>query len=150
MGSTLSLVLLGAAIVVVLCAVGAWLAISRPAQLQHRRQRAEALAAAQRYTPATRVMPYGAAPPPTAPGTTGPSNGERVQAMRALLQRGDPESEHAAYTFSAEEPGREDLDSTTPMAWNPTLPPDDAEEWHFRRRDRNGAPTTGHGHITLF
>ena len=82
--------------------------------------------------------------------TAGPSNGERVQAMRALLQRGDPASERPAHTFSAEEPGREDLDSTTPMAWNPTLPPDDAQEWHFRRRDRNGAPTTSHGHITLF
>jgi len=154
MGSAASLLLLGAAIVAAVGGLGVWFALKRPAQALQRRQRAEALAAADRYTPAERVSPYGAAPDPCAPGL---SDNERVEAMRALLLRGDRRAAEAGAAVSATSladtepaPLRDDPMTTSPMAWKPTLPPDEAEEWAHQR---SGKQTRAHGadqeHITI-
>lgn len=115
MTSTASIVLLGLGIVAAFAGVVIWLAVRRPSYERQRRD--EALAAAQQVTPAARVSPYGAPPvvaavesaDPCAPGL---SDSERVEAMRALLRA---PREPAAELI-------EDPMTTSPMAWNPTLP----------------------------
>lgn len=155
MGSTASLLLLGAAIVAAIGTLGVWLALRRPAQKLERRQRDQALAAAAHYTPAQRPSPYGPPPDPCAPGL---SDAERVEAMRALLLRGDrrlAEAEAQADTDDSHAPTQPmaplDAEMTTsPMAWKPTLPPDEAEAFE-RQRDRRGLRTqdSDHEHITV-
>lgn len=158
MGSAASLLLLGAAIVAALGGVGVWWALKRPTQALQRRQRDEALAAAQGYTPAARVSPYGAPaaqPDPCAPGL---SDGERVEAMRALLLRGDQRV--AKMDIDLDGPATEPMDmralldnppSTTPMAWNPTLPPDEAELIDQRRNpSRPRVREADVQHISIF
>ena len=134
MGSTASLLMLGAAVVAALGAVGAWVALRRPTRLLQRRQRDEALAAAALYTPAPRVPPhplYGEpAPDPCAPGL---SDHQRVDAMRALLLRGDHLAEAEAAAATEPTPLRDEAMSTAPMAWKPTLPPDEADLIEARR-----------------
>lgn len=166
MGSATSILLFGAAIVAAAGGLGVWLALRRPAQSLERKQRDEALAAAQHYTPAERVSPYGQAADPCAPGL---SDGERVEAMRALLQRGDRrvEAQHAAaaaasastadttdtrITHAPTEPAAFDEGLTTsPMAWKPTMPPDEAEEWEAKRSSRRPrVRDADHQHITVF
>ena len=152
MGSTASLLLLGAAIVAVIGTLGVWLARERPRRALQRRQRDEALAAAAHYTPAARVPPYGPPPDPCAPGL---SDTERVEAMRALLLRGDRHAADAAPVpelFAPTQPmALRDAEMTTsPMAWNPTLPPDEADalEWQHRQR-RSRVHGGDHEHITV-
>lgn len=139
MSPVMSLVLVGVAIVVVVGAISVWLAIKRPAQSMQRRQRDAALAAAEHYTPAPRQSPYGTVrPDPCAPGL---SDRERVDAMRALLLRGDAHAAEASLdSFPPTQPGGDDdLQTTTPMAWKSTLPPDEADAWESRRpRTRTG------------
>lgn len=170
MGSATSLLLLGAALVAAAGALGVWFALKRPAQALQRRQRAEALAAADRYTPAERVSPYGSstqvqapAPDLSAPGLT---DAQRVAAMRVLLARGDHRSHRgsaaraavagttmAAAGLAAAAPPADtgygdDIGSTAPMAWQATMAPEDLEDtvpghhrqWHDSDR----------AHITLF
>ena len=139
MGPVLSLILIGGCIVVAVGALSVWLTIKRPARSMERRARDEALAAADRYTPAPRQSAYGAPaqPDPCAPGL---SDHERVLAMRALLQRGDARAAEAAedsaepsHGFAATQPATDDeVMTTTPMAWKPTLPPDEADAIHER------------------
>jgi hypothetical protein len=143
MGPVLSLILIGGCVVVAVGALSVWLAIKRPARSMERRARDEALAAAERYTPAPRQSVYGppAPPDPCAPGL---SDHERVQAMRALLQRGDTRTAamasaaeaqaDAPHGFAATQPAMDDeVTTTTPMAWKPTLPPDEADAIHERQ-----------------
>lgn len=152
MGSTASLLLLGAAVVAAIGAVGVWVALRRPAV--QRRRRDEALAAAALYTPATRVSPYGSPPPdPCAPGL---SDSERVEAMRALLLRGDRRSAAAQEADPAHAPtepmawaGADDPMTTSPMAWKPTLPPDEADLAHARRPQKSPVSEADHEHITV-
>lgn len=151
MGSTASLLLLGAAIVAAIGTLAVWLALRRPAQTLERRQRDEALAAAARYTPADRVPPYGPPPDPCAPGL---SDAERVDAMRALLLRGDHRmaGDETDRAHAPTEPMglREAEMSTTPMAWNPTLPPDEADAVELLRQQRRAkAAAVDHEHITV-
>lgn len=151
MGSTASLLLLGAAIVAAIGTWGVWMALRRPAQALERRRRDAALAAAAHYTPAERVPAYGHPPDPCAPGL---NDAERVEAMRALLMRGDrraAEIESPEAHAPTQPLGLRDAEmSTSPMAWNPTLPQDDADalEW---QRDRRRAQARGsdHEHITV-
>lgn len=147
MGSTASLMLVGAAIVAAVGALGIWLALRRPAQALQRRQRDEALAAAAQYTPAERAPTYGPAPDPCAPGL---SDAERVEAMRALLMRGDrhaADAEQDEAHAPTQPMGPRDAEMTTsPMAWNPTLPPDEAEAFEQRRGLRRASD---HEHITV-
>mgnify|MGYP001428794289 CR=1 FL=1 len=155
MGSTASLLLLGAAIVAAIGTVGFWLALRRPAQNLERRQRDEALAAAAHYTPAQRVSPYGPPPDPCAPGL---SDAERVEAMRALLLRGDNRLAEATAQAEVDEGHaptqpmllRDAELTTSPMAWQPTLPPDEADDFE-RLHDARRARTQGrdHEHITV-
>lgn len=149
MSPVMSLVLIGTAIVVAVGAVAVWLAIKRPVQALQRRRRDTALAAAERYTPAPRAPAYGHAElDPCAPGL---SDGERVDAMRALLQRGDSQSEaDAADTFAPTLPGGDDdLMTTTPMAWKSTLPPDEAEQWARRPSKRSTVRESDTEHIMV-
>lgn len=157
MGSTASLLLLGAATVAAIGTFGVWLALRRPAQKLERRQRDQALAAAAHYTPAERVSPYGPPPDPCAPGL---SDAERVEAMRALLLRGDrrlaeAEAQAQADAEDSHAPTQpmspRDAEMTTsPMAWKPTLPPDEAEAFE-RLHDRRSVRTqdSDHEHITV-
>lgn len=151
MGSAASLLLTIAVIVAAVGGVGVWFALKRPGQALQRKQRSEALAAAERYTPADRVSPYGApaAADPCAPGLT---DGERVEAMRALLLRGDQRSAAATTT-----PGefkatlQDEQQTTTPMAWNHTLPPDEAEIFEQQRKSkRTRVRESDQEHITVF
>lgn len=152
MGSTASLLLLGAAVIAAIGAVGVWVALRRPA-LQRRRRDA-ALAAAALYTPAERVSPYGSPPPdPCAPGL---SDSERVDAMRALLLRGDRRPAVMAEddpAHAATEPmswaGADDPMTTSPMAWKPTLPPDEADLADARRGRKAPVVESDHEHITV-
>ncbi|GAB1389250.1 MAG: hypothetical protein AMXMBFR78_29200 [Rubrivivax sp.] len=149
MDSTTSL-LVGAAIVAVVGTLAVWFTLRRPARAIERRQRDEALAAASLYTPAERSPNYGSAPDPCAPGL---SDSERVQAMRELLLRGDrlaaertESAKSAEHAEHAERAGTVDIalhegsfeptrpmdprdpgPTTSPMAWKPTQPLDDAE-----------------------
>lgn len=111
MASTLSVVLLGFAIIAAGAGAVAWLMLRRPAL--ERQQRDAALAASQQVTPAARVSPYGQTaavlPDPCAPGL---DDNARVEAMRALLKA---PREAAAELI-------EDPMTTSPMTWNPTLP----------------------------
>lgn len=151
MGSTASLLLLGAAIVAIIGTLGVWLAFRRPARVLQRRQRDEALAAAAFYTPAERVPPYGPPPDPCAPGL---SDAERVEAMRALLLRGDRRAADEAAApelYAPTQPlGLRDAEMTTsPMAWNPTLPPDEADALEWQLRQRQARVHGDHEHITV-
>jgi hypothetical protein len=124
MGPVLSLILIGACIVITVGAVAVWMAIKRPVQSRERRQRDDALAAAERYTPAARPPVYGAParPDPCAPGL---SDQERVAAMRALLHRGDAHAAGAESVdgFAATQPSLDDeVMTTSPMAWRQTHP----------------------------
>jgi hypothetical protein len=133
MSPVMSLVLAGVAIVGVVGAISVWLAIKRPAQSLQRRQRDAALAAAEHYTPAPRQSPYGTVrPDPCAPGL---SDRERVAAMRALLLRGDAQAADVPDdSFPPTQPGGDDeQQTTTPMAWKSTLPPDAADAWESHR-----------------
>lgn len=143
MDPVLTLILIGGCVVAAVGALSVWLTVKRPARSMERRARDEALAAAERYTPAPRQSPYGAPaqPDPCAPGL---SDQERVQAMRALLQRGDARMAAAAsaeetqsdtlHGFAATQPAMDDeVTTTTPMAWKPTLPPDEADAIHERQ-----------------
>ncbi len=138
MESVTSLLLFGAAAVAAVGSVSIWLALKRPARALLRRQRDEALAAAQAYTPAERASPYGAQPDPCAPGL---SDNERVEAMRALLLRGDARDDASLGgrqgDLSPTQPQalRDDPQTTSPMAWKPTLPPDEADAWEALRQD---------------
>jgi hypothetical protein len=145
MGSAASLLLSSAVIIAAVGGVGVWFALKRPAQALQRRQRSEALAAAEHYTPAERVSPYGpqAESDPCAPGL---SDGERVEAMRALLLRGDQRGVPSAAALH----GRDEPQTTTPMAWNPTLPPDEAEVIEQSRTSKRPRVREGdHEHITV-
>ncbi|MFT3822007.1 MAG: hypothetical protein QM750_31065 [Rubrivivax sp.] len=147
MGSTASLLMLGAAIVAAIGAVGVWVALRRPTRWLQRRQRDEALAAAALYTPAPRVPPYGQpAPDPCAPGL---SDHERVDAMRALLLRGDPLAEADAVVPTEPTPLRDESVSTAPMAWKPTLPPDEADLIEARRGLKLRVHVGDHEHISV-
>ena len=140
MDPVLSLILIGGCVVAAVGALSVWLAVRRPARSMERRARDEALAAAERYTPALRQSPYGAPaqPDPCAPGL---SDQERVRAMRALLQRGDARAAvadeaqaDAPHGFAATQPAMDDeVMTTTPLAWKPTLPPDEADAIHERK-----------------
>ena len=155
MGSTASLLLLGAAIVAAIGTLGVWLALKRPARNHQRRQRDEALAAAAHYTPAQRASAYGPPPDPCAPGL---SDAERVEAMRALLLRGDQRLAQAEAQGEVDDSHaptqpmtlRDAEMTTSPMAWKPTLPPDEAEAFE-RRHDARRTRTQGsdHEHITV-
>lgn len=140
MGPVLSLILIGASIVIAVGAVAVWLAIKRPARSMERRHRDEALAAADRYTPAPRRPPYGPPALPADPCAPGLSDHERVQAMRTLLMRGDARADKAGLEADADpgflhtQPAADhEVMTTTPMAWKPTLPPDEAEALENRR-----------------
>ncbi len=147
MGSTASVLMLGAAAVAAIGAVGVWVALRRPTQALQRRQRDEALAAAALYTPAARVPPYGA--PELDPCAPGLSDHERVDAMRALLLRGDRQA--AAEGASATEPTplRDEVMSTAPMAWKPTLPLEEAEVIESRRGLKLRVHMGDHEHISV-
>lgn len=151
MGSAASLLLTIAVIVAAVGGVGVWFALKRPSQALQRKQRSEALAAAERYTPAERVSPYGtpAAPDPCAPGL---SDGQRVEAMRALLLRGDQRSADETTTPAAFQSTQQDEQQTTsPMAWNHTLPPDEAELFEQQRRSQRArVRESDQEHITVF
>lgn len=174
MDSTTSL-LVGAAIVAVVGTLAVWFTLRRPARAIERRQRDEALAAASLYTPAERSPNYGSAPDPCAPGL---SDSERVQAMRELLLRGDrlaaerTESANSAeHAEHAEHAGTVDIalhersfeptrpmdprdpgPTTSPMAWKPTQPLDDAEvnAWQpTAPYDPRTSPADEREHITI-
>ena len=143
MGPVLSLILIGASIVIAVGAMAVWLAIKRPARSMERRHRDEALAAADRYTPAPRRPPYGAPAQPADPCAPGLSDAERVQAMRTLLVRGDAGADKAGVEADADQdfvhtqPAADhDVMTTTPKASKPTLLPDDAEALENRRARR--------------
>jgi hypothetical protein len=147
--------MLGAALVTGIGAAGVWVALKRPTQALQRRQRDEALAAAALYTPADRVSPYGTPPDPCAPGL---SDNERVEAMRALLLRGDrraaaeaAEAAESQTAHAATEPSSlyDDPMTTSPMAWKPTLPPDQADLVEARRGKRMPVHEGDHEHITV-
>ncbi|MBK7059452.1 MAG: hypothetical protein IPI03_18330 [Rubrivivax sp.] len=147
MSSATSLLFLGAVTVAAVGGAGVWFALKRPAL--ERRRRDDALAAAQNYTPAERVPPYGGAPDPCAPGL---SDNERVLAMRALLLRGDHNLAATSTSYVDTEPAamRDDPQTTSPMAWKATLPPDEAEAWEREHAGRNGRVTeSDHEHVTL-
>lgn len=152
MGSTASLLLWGAAVVAALGAVGLWLVLRRPVQLMQRRQRAEALAAAEQVTPARRPPAYGTGPAvqptvPADPCAPGLNDNERVSAMRQLLRRGDKRG--FSHSLTAE---HDEAMTTTPMAWNPTLPPDEADAVHAQRQARRSVRVrqdADHEHITI-
>jgi hypothetical protein len=149
MGSTASLLMLGAAVVAAIGAVGVWVALRRPTRLLQRRQRDEALAAAALYTPAARVPPYGQpAPDPCAPGL---SDHQRVDAMRALLLRGDRHAEANEEALAATEPTplRDEAISTAPMAWKPTLPLEEADLIESRRGLKLRVHLGDHEHISV-
>ncbi|HNU11768.1 MAG TPA: hypothetical protein PKJ45_10485 [Rubrivivax sp.] len=121
---------LGVALVALVGSLGFWLVLRHSARDAERRQRDQALAAASLYTPAERLPAYGIEPDPCAPGLT---DGERVQAMRDLLLRGDLHSENANphavndAAFAPTQPMEpmEPMDpgpTTSPMAWKPTQP----------------------------
>lgn len=147
MDPVMSLFLIGGGLIAVVAAVAVWLAVKRPAQSLERRQRNDALAAAERYTPAPRQSVYGAParPDPCAPGL---SDHERVAAMRALLQRGDAQLAAGGVTgdgFAVTQPSLDDeVATTTPMAWKPTLPPDEADAVHSRQ-SRKRTASAGQG-----
>lgn len=147
MSSATSLLLFGAAIVALIGSVGIWFALKRPALERSRRD--DALAAAQNYTPAVRIQPYGDTPDPCAPGL---SDNDRVLAMRALLLRGDQNLVATATSYADTEPAamNDDPQTTSPMAWKPTLPPDEAEAWeqaHAAKRQR--VDETDREHISV-
>lgn len=133
MASTLSVVILGFAIIAAAAGAVAWLMLRRPTL--ERQQRDAALAASQQVTPAQRVSPYGqpaaVLPDPCAPGL---DDNERVEAMRALLK-------------APREPVAQLIDdpmTTSPMTWNPTVPQAEVDVLHphaVSERDRE--------HITL-
>lgn len=138
MDPVLRLLLIGLVIVVAVGAISTWLAMRRPARQMDRRRRDEALAAANLYTPAPRQSPYGAATP-VDPCTPDLSDGERIHAMRSLLMRGDASASAAALGdgFAPTQPHLDDeVQTTAPMAWKPTLPPDEADEWERQQADR--------------
>lgn len=174
MDSTTSL-LVGAAIVAVVGTLAVWFTLRRPARAIERRQRDEALAAASLYTPAERSPNYGSAPDPCAPGL---SDSERVQAMRELLLRGDrlaaertESAKSAEHAEHAERAGTVDIalhegsfeptrpmdprdpgPTTSPMAWKPTQPLDDAEvnAWQpTAPYDPRTSPADEREHITI-
>lgn len=174
MDSTTSL-LVGAAIVAVVGTLAVWFTLRRPARAIERRQRDEALAAASLYTPAERSPNYGSAPDPCAPGL---SDSERVQAMRELLLRGDrlaaertESAKSAEHAEHAERAGTVDIalhegsfeptrpmdprdpgPTTSPMAWKPTQPLDDAEvnAWPpTAPYDPRTSPADEREHITI-
>ena len=148
MGSTASLLLLGAAIVAAIGIGAVWVMLQRPARALERRQRDEALAAAAQVVPAGRVPPYGPPPDPCAPGL---SDAERVEAMRALLMRGDRQASEAAsaQSYLPTQPMalRDAEPSTSPMAWNPTQPLEDVPP--ASARDSRAAARADHEHITI-
>lgn len=150
MSSAASLILLLAATVAAVGSLAVWAALKGPARLLQRRRQNEALAAAARYTPAERASPYGK-PDPSAAGL---SDAERVEAMRALLHRGDRrgpgaiELDGPAPTF---DDSRDAPMTTSPMAWKPTLPPEEVDLRPSRRNDRRPRPSgPDHQHITVF
>ncbi|MFO1329793.1 MAG: hypothetical protein U1F56_20705 [Rubrivivax sp.] len=156
MGTAAAALLLAATVIVVLGCVGAWLMLRRPARRLERRRREEALAAAAKTTPAVRVSPYGT-PPPSAPAPApapapdpcapGLSDNERVEAMRRLLLQGPAAPARTVAEQLAQDPGPM---STTPMAWNPTLPPDEAEVIDLRRPGSRPRVREGdHEHVML-
>lgn len=162
MGTAAAAMLLAATVIVVLGCAGAWLVLRRPARRLERRRRDEALAAAARSTPAPRVSPYGAAPvqsPARAPATVtatdpcapGLSDAERVDAMRRLLLQGPATADERAPTSVAQMLAADQGPlSTTPMAWNHTLPLDEAEV--IDRRRPSGRPRVregDHEHVAL-
>lgn len=152
MGSTASLLLWGAALVAAVGAMGLWLVLRRPLQTMQRRQRAAALAAAEQVTPARRPSAYGSGPVapavvPADPCAPGLSDNERVSAMRQLLRRGDKRG--FSHSLTAE---HDEALTTTPMAWNPTLPPDEADAVHAQRQARRNVrarDNADHEHITV-
>jgi hypothetical protein len=128
-----------------------WFTLRRPARAIERRQRDEALAAASLYTPAERSPNYGSAPDPCAPGL---SDGERVQAMRELLLRGDRKAAEAAAaaaaidivlhegSFEPTQPmdPRDPGPTTSPMAWKPTQAADEPADPPTWQRTRPWGP----------
>ena len=150
MSSAAGLILLVAATIAAVGSLAVWAALKGPTRRLQRRQRNEALAAAARTTPATRPSAYGALDP----CADGLNDAERVEAMRALLLRGDRrnagpiELDGAAPAFSD---SREAPMTTSPMAWKPTLPPDDAVRGEPPRGERRTRPSgPDHQHITVF
>lgn len=152
MDSAAAGLLLAAAVVFAMAAAGAWYLLKRPARELQRRQRDEALAAAAQYTPAPRASAYGRptdtgaseASDPCAPGL---SDGQRVVAMRKLLLQGQGGAASSVSTTLAE---RDESLSTSPMAWNPTLPPDEAELVERQRAARRPrVREADHEHITI-
>jgi hypothetical protein len=138
MDPVLRLLLIGLAVVVTAGVIATWLAIRRPTRSLERRRRDEALSAATLYTPAPRQSPYGA-PPLVDPCTEGLSEGDRVQAMRTLLMRGDTAAAASQLGdgFAPTQPQMDDeVLTTAPMAWKPTLPPDEADDWERQRAQR--------------
>jgi hypothetical protein len=149
--------LFSAAVVATVGTVGVWMALKRPARVLQRRRRSQALAAAQAaYSTAEPVEPAaaGAAADPRASGLT---DAERVDAMRALLTRGDA-SGHAHDEAKADPsrpgapspaPGDESL-TTSPMAWEPTLPLDEIAKWEQTRKGKRARQVEiDHEHITV-
>jgi hypothetical protein len=149
----MSLILIGGCVVLAVGMMSAWALIRRTVRTSERRARDEALAAATRSDQAWAASRRQAAaqPDPCAPGL---SDRQRVRAMRALLQRGNGTAAAAATSvhvqadsgdrMAATEPAVDDEGmTTTPMAWKPTLPPDEAQAIHERqaRLQRSQAPT---------
>lgn len=157
MGSAAAGLLLAATLILAVACLGAWALLRRPARQLQRRQRAEALAAAGRSgTPARRGPAYGATAPdraaaqaaldPCAPGLT---DAQRVSAMRAMLQPAVTSPAPGADESSA---GRDDVATTSPMAWRPTLPPEEMERLENqlpRRRRRPRSSDQDHEHVSL-
>lgn len=142
--------LIAAAIVVALGCLGAWFALRRPARRLQQRRREQALAAADHYTPAQRPSPYGAtprAPAATDPCDPGLSDAERVEAMRRLLLQRPAETAQTLPLALSESDGPQ---TTSPMAWTPTLPPDEADAVEARRPgSRPRVRDADHEHVTI-
>lgn len=150
MSSAASLILLLAATIAAVGSLVVWAALKGPIRrLQCRRQQ-QALAAAGRDTPAERASPHDT-PDPCAAGL---SDAERVEAMRALLLRGERRGAGAIEIdgpANAFDDSRDAPMTTSPMAWKPTLPPEEVDLRPPRRNDRRPRPSgPDHQHITVF
>ena len=79
----------------------------------------------------------------------GLSDHQRVDAMRALLLRGDHLAEAEAAAATEPTPLRDEAMSTAPMAWKPTLPLEEADLIESRRGLKLRVHLGDHEHISV-
>jgi hypothetical protein len=149
-----SLLLLGACMVAAIGTAGVWLALKRPARAVQRRRRDKALAAAQ--TPAEPLTPP-AGTQTRAADLDAHSTARRARPARGRARgEGKSSSQMGALSPTELQALLDDPLTTSPMAWQPTLPLGDPETMGSKsigkspRRQHPGAGADAdHEHITV-